>query len=186
MRTLLVTLLCVISASAVEPGQRAPGFALMDGKGEFHDLYDYRGKPVLLEFMQTTCPHCATFATVLEKVQARYGNKVAILSVANPPDTPATVGAFIKGHGIQYPIVFDMGQAAYSYVRQQTFDLPQVYLIDGNGIIFNHYGYSALTRSIFEGDGIFGEIDRLMAAGSPAPKTVQIAPKAAPKSTPKK
>src|SRR5581483_10838492 len=151
MRTILAMLLCAFAVSAAEPGQRAPGFALMDSKGDLHDLYDFRGKPVIVEFMQTTCPHCAAFAGTLERVQQKYGNKIAILAIANPPDSPNSVNAFIKGHGIQYPVLFDMGQAAYSYVRKQQFDLPQVYLIDANGVIFNRYAYSALTKDIFEG-----------------------------------
>jgi peroxiredoxin len=167
MRTIFATLLCAAALSAAGPGDRAPGFALMDGKGDLHDLYDFHGKPVIVEFMQTTCPHCAAFAGVLERVQAKYGDKIGIIAVANPPDTPATVGTFISGHAIKYPIVFDMGQAAYSYTRKQTFDLPQVYLVDADGIIFNNYGYSALTKNIFEEDGIFGEIDRLLASSTP-------------------
>ncbi len=172
MRIVLTTLLCALALSAAEPGQRAPGFALMDSKGDLHDLYDYRGKPVIVEFMQTTCPHCAAFASTLERVLAKYGNKIAIVAVANPPDSPNSVVSFIKGHNIQYPVVFDMGQAAYSYVRKQQFELPQVYLIDPNGIIFNHYGYSALTKDIFEGNGLINEIERML---------VPFTPKAAPK-----
>jgi peroxiredoxin len=170
MRTIFATLLCVLAISAAEPGQRAPGFALMDSKGELHDLYDFRGKPVIVEFMQTTCPHCAAFAGTLERIQAKYGNKIGILAIANPPDNPNSVDAFIKGHFIAYPVLFDMGQAAYSYVRKQQFDLPQVYLIDANGIIFNRYAYSALTKDIFEGSGLMNEIDRMLGAPAAAAK----------------
>ena len=162
MRTILATLFCALALSAADPGQRAPGFALMDSKGDLHDLYDFRGKPVIVEFMQTTCPHCANFAGTLERVKAKFGNSIGILAVANPPDSPSSVDAFIKGHFIQYPVVFDMGQVAYSYVRKQQFDLPQVYLIDANGIIFNRYAYSALTKDIFEGNGLINEIDRML------------------------
>jgi peroxiredoxin len=169
MRTIVAMLFCALALSAAEPGQRAPGFALMDSKGDLHDLYDYRGKPVIVEFMQTTCPHCASFASTLERVQAKYGNKIGIVSIANPPDNPNSVNAFIKGHFINYPVLFDMGQAAYSYIRKQQFDLPQVYLIDANGIIFNRYGYSALTKDIFEGNGLMNEIDRMLGSAAPPP-----------------
>ena len=175
MRILVGTLLCALALSAVEPGQRAPGFALPDSRGELHDLYDYRGKPVIIEFMQTTCPHCAAFASTLERVQGKYGNKVAIVAIANPPDNPNSVSAFIRGHFISYPVLFDMGQAAYSYVRKQTFDLPQVYLVDPNGIIFNSYAYSALTKDFFEGNGLISEIDRMLGA-SAAPSGAAKAP----------
>src|SRR5690242_7162575 len=173
MRTLLALLVCTISALAVEPGQRAPGFALPDSKLNVVDLYDFRGKPVILEFMKTDCPHCAAFATALERLQAKFGDKVSIIAVANPPDTIGTVASYIKGHNINYPVLFDMGQAAFSYLRTQQFDLPQVYLIDANGFVFNHYGYSALTVNLFEGDSLWGEIDRMMKS---------FGPKASPKS----
>jgi peroxiredoxin len=179
MRAILATLFCAAALFGAEPGQRAPGFALMDVRGELHDLYDFRGKPVLVEFMQTTCPHCASFAATLQKVKAKYGDRVGILAVANPPDSMDKVAAFIKGHGISYPIVFDMGQVAYSYVRKQRFELPQVYLVDANGMIFNRYEYNALSKDIFEGNGLINEIERLFASSSPK------AP-AAPKSAPKK
>lgn len=170
MRSILALFLCAIALSAAEPGQRAPGFALPNTLMEPVDLYDFRGKPVILEFMKTDCPHCAAFAEVLQKVQAKYGNRVAIIAVANPPDTIATVDKYIKGHNIKYPVLFDMGQATYSYVRQMKFDLPQVYLIDPNGIIFNHYGYSPLTKNFFEGDALLTELDRLFASsGKPSP-----------------
>ena len=74
MRVILATLICAAAVFAAEPGQRAPGFALMDSKGDIVDLYDFRGKPVIVEFMQTTCPHCASFVSVLDKVQQKFGD----------------------------------------------------------------------------------------------------------------
>jgi peroxiredoxin len=179
MRLFLATLLSAIALSAADPGQRAPGFALPDSKLDVVDLYDFRGKPVIVEFMKTDCPHCAAFASVLQKVRQKYGDRVGIISIANPPDTTATVAKYVQGHGIDYPVVFDAGQAAYSYVRKGNFDLPQVYLIDGNGIIFNHYGYSLLTKNIFEGDGMLNEIERLYVASKPAAPPAKAAPKTA-------
>jgi peroxiredoxin len=167
MRLILASLLCAAALFAADPGQRAPGFALMDSHGNIVDLYDFRGKPVIIEFMQTTCPHCAAFVNVLEKVQNKFGDKVAIIAVANPPDNPTTVDKFISGHNIKYPILFDAGQAAYSYVRTMKFELPQVFLVDANGIIFNRYQNSALTKDIFQGDGLLNELDRLFAASKP-------------------
>jgi peroxiredoxin len=169
MRPILAALLCAAALYAVDPGQRAPGFALMNAQGDVVDLYDFRGKPVIIEFMQTTCPHCANFAVVLGKVQAKFGDRVRIIAIANPPDNPNSVARFIAGHGITYPIVFDSGQAAYSYMKVMKFDLPQVFLVDADGIVFNRYGYSALTKDVFEGDGLLNEIDRLFASSRPKP-----------------
>jgi peroxiredoxin len=163
MRSILAFLLCALAVSAADQPRRAPGFALPDSKMEVHDLYDYRGKTVILEFMQTTCPHCASFVPVLQKIQQKYGDKVQVLAVVVPPDNLKTVAQFVEGHDIKYPVLFDMGQAVYSYARQQHVAFPQLYLIDPKGMIYAHFEYDVLNRDVFEGNGLMNEIDRMMA-----------------------
>jgi len=173
MRNLLSVVLALAAAAAFPvrlPAQamrRAPGFSLPDSRMELHDLADDRGKPVILEFMQTTCPHCQLLAGILEDLRQKYGASLAILSVANPPDNQTTVAQFIAAHKVGYPIVFDCGQAAYSYLRVQKFGLPQVFLIDQQGMIRNQFSYGPGTLEIFEGNGLAAEVDRLLHSAAP-------------------
>src|ERR1039458_4904856 len=104
MRHLVSLLLCAAALIAGEQtGRRAPGFALPDVNMKLYDLADSGGKVVILEFTQTDCAHCATFAPVLNQVQQKYGAKVAILAVANTPHENAnTVGQYVKSHGITF------------------------------------------------------------------------------------
>jgi len=162
MPKLVIAVLCAAFLASAQLARRAPGFCLPDYKMELHDLADYRGKPVILEFMQTTCPHCEALAGILEKLRHKYGDKVAILAVANPPDNQTVVGQFIAAHQIDYPILFDCGQVAYSYLRVQSFSLPQIFLIDAQGTIRNQFSYGSGTREIFEGDGLAAEVDRML------------------------
>src|SRR6266545_394324 len=77
--------------------RRAPGFCLPDSSIRRYDLQDFRGKVLLLDFMQTNCPHCRALSGVLERAKARYGDKVAILSVViAPPENQATVAKYIS------------------------------------------------------------------------------------------
>jgi len=162
MRTLLTVLLCASVLSAADTARRAPGFALPDSTGKIYDLSDYRGKIVVLEFMQTTCAHCMTFTPILNQLQIRYGGKVAVLAVVNPPDGAPKVAGYISAHQVNYPILMDCGQMAYSYLRVQSFDLPQLYLIDENGMIQREFGYSDSSRDIFEGKGLFTHLDAML------------------------
>jgi peroxiredoxin len=164
MRTVLITLLCSLALVAADSLRRAPGFDLPDLKGQFHDLADYRGKVLVLEFLKTDCPHCATFADVLAQIQPIYGDKVAVLAVAHlGTDSIQNIAQFEAGHKLTYPLVMDMGQMMYSYVMSpQGTDLPHVYIIDANGYIRSDYVYNALTREVFEGKGLFADIDRLL------------------------
>src|ERR1039458_10589000 len=79
MKTIVATLLCGAALFAAGPLRRAPGFCLIDANGQWQDLADYRGRIVLVEFMQTTCPHCAAFSTVLNGLKLKYSDKLAIL-----------------------------------------------------------------------------------------------------------
>jgi len=168
MRTLVTFLLCAAALTAGDQtGRRAPGFALPDANMKLYDLADYRGKVVILEFTQTDCTHCATFAPVLNQIQQKYGAKLAILAVANSPhDNAAKVEQYISAHQIAYPVVFDSGQMEYSYVRKMTIDNPYVFVIDGNGMIRDNFGYSAFTKDLFEGNGLSAVIDRALNANA--------------------
>jgi len=166
-----VALFAAFTLHAVEPGQRAPGFALPDAKLQVYDLYDYRGKIVVLEFLQTTCPHCAAFAEVLHKVQEQYAGKVQILAVVNSAqDRADTVAQYIAGHKATYPVLFDAGQMEYSYARVPHFELPQVYIIDAKGTVQRHYEYGPMSRDIFEGDALLKELDRMLGSGAASKK----------------
>jgi peroxiredoxin len=173
MRTILALLLSAAALFAGDnSGRRAPGFALPDSRMQIYDLADYRGKIVLLEFMKTDCPHCAAFADVLDRVQQKYGDKVAILAVVNSQkDNQNTVAQYISSHRITYPVLFDASQMQYSYMRSMSFDTPHVFLIDGGGTIRNDWGYGLLTRDIFEGNGLMPEIDSLLPAKAAPQKT---------------
>jgi peroxiredoxin len=168
-----LTLALFVAASAFGAGElsgrRAPGFALPESATRMHDTQDYRGKVLLIDFMQVSCDHCAKFSAILEQAKAKYGDKIAVLSVVNPPSDPKGVADFIAKNNIKTPILFDCGQVAYSYLRPTgtQITIPHVFLIDGDGMIRNDFAYSPATTKIFEGQGLFPEIDKLL-TGRPA------------------
>jgi thiol-disulfide isomerase/thioredoxin len=172
----IATICLILSATSQGAGElsgrRAPGFALpnvADPKLAYHDLADYRGRIVLIEIMQTNCPHCREFLHVLEEVKAKYGDRVAILSVVNPPDTQRNVAAYVSATKATMPILYDCGQMAASYLKvtpqNPAIDVPHVFIIDGEGTIRDDYGYTPDNHAIFEGKGLFAVIDRLLAGG---------------------
>jgi hypothetical protein len=44
----------------------------------------------------------------------------------------------------------------------QQIQVPHLFLIDSHGIIRNDFAYEESTRPIFEGVGLFAEIDKLL------------------------
>ena len=51
----------LVASDMNRPMQR---FLLPDVSGHDHDSIEWKGKPMLLEFMSTTCVHCAAFTSV--------------------------------------------------------------------------------------------------------------------------
>jgi thiol-disulfide isomerase/thioredoxin len=167
MRKLLIILTCALTLATAQGLRRAPGFALPNSQMKVTDLADYRGKVVVLEFMQTTCPHCAAFADILAEVEQKYAGRVQILAVVkSPEDNTNTVAQYVAGHKVDYPVLFDAGQMAYSYILSANLQFPHIYIIDGNGYIHGDHVYSVTTRDIFEGKALFTELDRLLGASA--------------------
>src|SRR5260370_37413126 len=156
-----------LSASGALSNRRAPGFALPNTNYErFYDLQDYRGKVLLIDIMQTNCPHCMLLSTTLEKVKDKYGDKVGILSVVIPPDTPDAVVQYIAKNKVTVPIVFDMGQMTISYFNakpdKSNIAVPHLFIIDKAGMIRNDFAYTEADRAVFEGPRLFLEVDKLL------------------------
>jgi peroxiredoxin len=143
--------------------RRAPGFSLPDSNLKQYDLQDYRGKVVVLNFMRTACPHCATFSKVLGQVEQKYGEAVQVISIVNPPDNQKTVQQYQTANELSTLMLFDCGQVTASYLKitpqNPTIHVPHFFVIDVNGMIREDHGYDESDRDVFEGAGIFKIID---------------------------
>jgi peroxiredoxin len=146
LTAIFLTVLACASAQSVF-GRRAPGFSLPDLNLKQHDLQDYRGKVVVIDFMRTECPHCQELTKALEEVKAKYGDKVQVLAVVNPPDNQTSVKRYIAAHKATSPFLFDCGQMTASFLqitpKNPTVHLPHVVVIDKNGMIRRDLAESA-------------------------------------------
>jgi protein SCO1/2 len=94
------------SGGEASPPQTAPELKLKNSLGEPVDLSKYKGKAVLLTFIYTHCPDvCPLIVSHLKTAQAELGaqaKNLQIVAVSTDPrgDTPKTVAAFLKAHGM--------------------------------------------------------------------------------------
>jgi len=76
------------------------------------------------------------------------------------------VAKFRAVNKITVPIVCDQGQMTISYMNATPstahIDVPHLFVIDKSGMIRNDFTYSNDDRSIFEGPGLFAEIEKLL------------------------
>lgn len=179
MRFLLPFLLLLSAVSLFGAGElsgrRAPGFALPDVNLNYHDLADLRGRVVIIEIMQTSCPNCIALSQKLEKMKQQYGTKIAVLTIVNPPDNQANVKRFVAGNAITSPVLFDCGQVTASYMKitpqRPSLHVPHLFLVDQNGLIHNDFAHIEANRNIFEGPGLASELDKLLAGKVPSSAT---------------
>jgi protein SCO1/2 len=94
------------SGGEASPPQAAPELKLKNSLGEPVDLSQFKGKTVLVTFIYTHCPDvCPLIVSHLKTAQAELGAKakdLQIVAVSTDPrgDTPKTVAAFLKAHGM--------------------------------------------------------------------------------------
>jgi thiol-disulfide isomerase/thioredoxin len=96
------------SASLSTQSGGAPDFTLpvVTGNGpngKTITLSSFRGKVVLIEFMEPWCPHCQNIAPTLAQLYSKYGDRVVFISVAGPWQGATAVDAanFITKYGAQ-------------------------------------------------------------------------------------
>jgi peroxiredoxin Q/BCP len=129
--------------SLIEPGRKAPAFALADQNGETHKLSSYLGRPVILYFYpkddtpgctQETCEFQAALPGLEKSKAAVFG--VSILDEKSK-------AKFARKHGISFPLLADADHAVAEkygvwqekvrYGRKYMGIVRTTYLIDAEG-----------------------------------------------------
>ena len=85
--------------AVMPPGVRAPDFDLRNQDGERVSMRDFRGEPVLVTFLYTTCEDtCPLQAQIARGALDQLGHDVPAIAIAvDPPrDTPERARAFLS------------------------------------------------------------------------------------------
>jgi protein SCO1 len=99
------------------PSKQAPALSLRNYLGERVNINSYRGKAVLVTFLYTHCPDVCPLITadlrVAQNMMGATASKAQIIAVSVDPrgDTPQTVAAFLKVHGMTGRMKYLIGSA---------------------------------------------------------------------------
>lgn len=143
-------------------GSRVADYAFTDSRGRARRLAEYRGKPLLVNFVYTGCSQvCPITVRFLDKAIAearlalgRDSFAVATIGFNQPFDTPQAMHAFAAQHGIADPQwdflspapgtvdALTRGFGFTWYATPKGFDhVTQVTMLDGDGRIYRQiYG----------------------------------------------
>jgi peroxiredoxin len=117
----------------VEIGKLAPDFVLVDMNGEKHQLSDYRGEGVFLNFWATWCKPCEREMPYIDNAYKYYKDKGVKVLTIDVGESEVAVNNFIERHNLSFPVMIDKdGQVQTAYGINP---LPITFLIDKNGIL---------------------------------------------------
>jgi protein SCO1/2 len=122
-------------------GIRPADFALRDQDGRIARLADYRGKPVILTFMYSTCRDtCPLTAYQIRGAMDQIGHDVPTLAVSVDPtnDTRLNARRFVNRTGLTRRMRFLMGS------QKQLAPIWDAYGIRPQGKGFDHSAYVLL------------------------------------------
>lgn len=119
-----------------------PELTLLDLDGAEHDLADYRGELVLVNFWATWCAPCMREIPMLIEAQEAFGAQG--LQILGPAlDDADAVQRFAGAMEMNYPVFAGVGQVgpALSILGDTQGALPFTVLLDRDGrLIEQHYG----------------------------------------------
>lgn len=148
MKKALFLLLAVasIAHAEVQVGQPAPDFTLPDCTGKNISLSDYKGKVVVLEWVNHGCPFVVKHygSGNMQKLQADTTAKgVVWLSICSsapgkqghmtPADASKTCGE--KKTAATAYLLDESGKVGKQYGAKRT---PEMYVVDANGVLVYH------------------------------------------------
>ena len=93
--------------SLIEPGTKAPAFALQDQSGQTHRLADYAGRSVILYFYpKDDTPGCTQESCEFQaSLPAMTKRKTAVMGISILDEK--SKAKFAKKHGLTFPLLAD-------------------------------------------------------------------------------
>jgi peroxiredoxin len=140
---LLAALLALAALPALATGavgEKAPNFKLQGVDGKSYSLDAFKGKTVVLEWVNPNCPFSDRHAkehTMAELVK-QHGEVVWLgINSTNPEHAdflkPAAHNAWMTKNGVNYPVLYDpKGEVGHAYGASTT---PHMFIIDKAGKI---------------------------------------------------
>lgn len=124
--------------AAAEVGAGAPNFQLKGVDGKTYSLADYRGKVVVLEWVNPHCPFSDRHARekTMTELAKQHGEVVWLgINSTNPQsgefETPAEYRSYMQENGITYPVLYDeTGSTGHAYGARTT---PHMFIVDPQG-----------------------------------------------------
>jgi hypothetical protein len=141
LRRLFLIALLAVAANAADASRQSPPFTILRPGATPLQLSQYRGKPVVLALIHTSCTHCQEFTTTLKLVARDYSPRgVQFLECAFNDDAVAAMPEFLDRFKPPFPVGYSSHAAVSTYLRRTVIDtrplyVPYLVFVDRTGMI---------------------------------------------------
>ena len=122
-----------VSKEKVKVGSKAPDFVLVDLEGNEHQLSEYKGKGVFLNFWGTWCKPCEREMPYMDNQYDYYKDQGVEVLAVNIAESNVAVQSFVNKHDLSFPIPLDKDRQALN--AYGVGPLPTTFLINPDGIV---------------------------------------------------
>lgn len=116
-------------------GEAAPNFTLLDLDGQSHQLADYKGKAVVVNFWGSFCPPCVKEMPEFQRMYDKYKDKSFDVLAINLSEDDLTVSNFVGQRGLDYPILRDANRVIER--RYGLSQYPTTFFVKPDGTIMD-------------------------------------------------
>lgn len=167
----LVVLLLASAAFPATVPRKSPEFAIQFPGGKQMLLSQHWGKVILVEFLFTTCPHCAHTSQLLTRFQKEYGPRgFQAIGVAFNDMAGMLVPDFIRQNNVGFPLgVADRAQVL-NYLEHDAnfrFVVPQIVIIDRKGMVRVQSRADGEDSGFYSEQNLRSQIGKLLNEGGP-------------------
>ncbi|MEK3997136.1 MULTISPECIES: thiol-disulfide oxidoreductase ResA [Psychrobacillus] len=117
----------------LQVGDEAPDFVLTDMNGERHQLSEYKGQGVFLNFWGTWCKPCEREFPLMDKQYQEVKDQGLQILAVNIGESDFVVQKYIDRKGLTFPVLIDDNKSVMETYNINP--LPTTFLINPEGKI---------------------------------------------------
>ena len=133
----------------------APALLLTDMDGVKHDIRDYRGRPVIINFWATWCPPCRRELPSMNRAWKKIKDEGIVMLAVDVGEDEDTVFTFMADYPIDFTVLLDSSGDVSA--RWPVVGLPTTFVLDRKGRLV----YQAIGGREWDNDSLLDKVRAL-------------------------
>jgi len=133
----------------------APALLLPDMDGVKHDIRDYRGRPVIINFWATWCPPCRRELPSMNRAWKKIKDEGIVMLAVDVGEDEDTVFTFMADYPIDFTVLLD--SSGEITARWPVVGLPTTFVLDREGRLV----YQAIGGREWDNDSLLDKVRAL-------------------------